>query len=148
MNIILQVVVVGAHESVAKIPGMIFEYFIINRKSEGFHIFGDEDGDRAGISLAKWMDLPDAGCEGSQVLNDLLQCQAAVGKNAFFLEIVIQCVANTLPWCVDNRFSVQHPLGLADVVGAPHSGMIDDAGEQTLVDVLKFDWRKLEGIFA
>ena len=26
--------------------------------------------------------------------------------------------------------------------------MIDDAGEQTLVDVLKFDWRKLEGIFA
>lgn len=69
-------------------------------------------------------------------------------KNAFFLEIVIQCVANTLPWCVDNRFSVQHPLGLADVVGAPHSGMIDDAGEQTLVDVLKFDWRKLEGIFA
>lgn len=84
MNIILQVVVVGAHESVAKIPGMVFEYFIIDRKSEGFHIFEDEDGGRAGISLAKWMDLPDAGCEGSQVLNDLLQCQAAVGKTRSF----------------------------------------------------------------
>ena len=30
MNIILQIVVVGAHESVAKIPGMIFERFIID----------------------------------------------------------------------------------------------------------------------
>ena len=84
MNIILQIVVIGAHKGIAKIPGMVFERFIIDWQPKSFHIFEDEDGDRAGITLTKWVDLPDARCERRQVSNGLLQSQTVVGKKRSF----------------------------------------------------------------
>ena len=52
------VVVVGAHQCIAKVPRIIGKGFVADVEVERAQIFNGEDGCCARVALAKWMNLP------------------------------------------------------------------------------------------
>ena len=129
MDAFLQIIVICANQSVAKIPRIFLECVIVYAKAECFHIFNHKYGSCTGISLAKRVNLPNIGGKFSQMFYSCLNRQTLIRKLFFCGKIVIQSFLNTVPIRIGNSIAVQYPLFLCDVVLPDLSCMTEHALE-------------------
>ena len=130
------VVIVGTHQRVAEIPGVLREDLIAYRETEGLQVFDDKHGRRAGIPLAEGVDLPYPGGEGRDMTDCFRERDSGVGELFFRLKIIVHGRTDALPRSIGDGLAAENPFLLGDVVCSELTGVIQQAGKQALMNSL------------
>ena len=80
MNAIFQVIVICSDQCIPKIPCILSKNVICYVKTKRTQILNEEHGRRSGVSLTKYMDLPQSGYEYGKVVDDFIHRKIFIGK--------------------------------------------------------------------
>lgn len=80
MDTIFQIIIVCPDEGIPKIPRILGKNIIRHIKTERAQIFDEKYRRRSGISLSKYMDLPQPRNEHRKVMDEFIHGKITIGK--------------------------------------------------------------------
>lgn len=110
MNIVSQIIIISSHQSVAEIPGALFESLIVHLESKYFHVFNHKNSCNSGVAFTEWINLPNIWSKLGKILHTTFHRQACVRELFFRYKITIKSVLNAVPRCVGDSITFQHPF--------------------------------------
>ena len=72
MDAISQIVIIGSHEGIAKVPRVFSKDIVGDIKTECAEVFDKKHRRSPGVPLAEHMDLPQSGYKQREVMDDLI----------------------------------------------------------------------------
>lgn len=114
VNPLAHVVVIGANQGIAEIPGMTGKRFVADVEAKRAQVLDGKHCRRAGVALTESVDLPNSRDESGYVRDGIVDVQILIAEILLLLEIIIERFAYAVGTGIQNGLSFQHPLVFGD----------------------------------